>query len=44
MARSGPFKGVKLTEKGKIIGTRPRKKITDCWNQTKTELKEVKKF
>ncbi len=44
MARSGPFKGVKLTEKGKIIGTRPRKKITDCWNQTKTELKEVKKI
>lgn len=44
MARSGPFKGVKLTEEGKIVGPLPRKNITACWDLTKTELKAVKQI
>ena len=44
MARSGPFQGIKLTQKGKIVGPRPRKNITSCWDTTKEELLAIKKI
>ena len=40
MTRNGPFKGVKITKNGNVIG---KKILVDCWKGIGNHLMEIKK-